>query len=244
MNTRLTLYIVCFIFMGCSMDTVGSNDVRPEAIHQDYSLHYRESNNATSMSAQFRVGGSTGTTVELEPPSQLSMNGATPKKSGLFGTSYSLAHSGPIAHGQFDYRDSYGQLYTNSVTLKSLMVHTNLMPAMLGANYYVPISTYPMEPGDSISAVLKQEFVENGVTRYVFVEGVYQASPSQVVFSAYDLSRLRAGVAQLELARVHRRSLDAAAPRGGGEISSQYSVRPVALTIYGQNFAPSPLLPL
>jgi len=115
---------------------------------------------------------------------------------------------------------------------------------MQGTNYYLPVSTYPLEPGDRVSAVIEQEFVEGGIKRFVFINGQYQASGSTVVFSSFDLSRLRNGVANLRLARHHRSPLLSATPRGGGEISSTYSMRPISLTIYGQNFAPSPLLPL
>lgn len=244
MKTRFTLYIVSLIFIGCSTDTVGSNDINADAIHQDYSLYYQEQNNSSSLTAQFRVGGSTGTTVEIEPPAQLYMNGMSPKKSTFLGTSYSVSQSGALLQGQFDFVDNTGKLYSNSVLLKTITINANLAPIMLGTNYYVPVLTHPLTAGDNVSAVLEQEFVEGGISRYVFIQGQYQATTSSVAFSSYDLSRLRNGIARLTVSRTHHQSLTQASPRGGGEISSSYSSRPISLTIYGQTFAPNPLLPL
>jgi hypothetical protein len=241
-----TLFIAIALssFVGCSTDTVGSNDVNPGSIHQDYSLNYTESSNTSQLSAQFRVGGSSGTTVELEPPALIYVNGQTLKKNTFFGTSYSASVGGAIASANFEYIDNNGLRYMNSVPLKVLTTTLNSAPIMLGTNYYVPVSTFPLEPGDSLHATVEQEFVQNGTQKFIYIDGQFEAANSRFVFSAYDLNRLQNGIVKLHLRRSHRAPLAQAAPRGGGEISSHYSMRPISLTVYGQSFAAIPLLSL
>ncbi|MCC6138383.1 MAG: hypothetical protein IT287_07100 [Bdellovibrionaceae bacterium] len=246
MNIRLISYIIVstFFFTACSSDTVGSGDVNPNAIHQDYSIDYREDSHTSTLKAQFRVGGSTGTTVELEPPSALYVNGNSPHKSTFFGTSYSIAQSGIVPTAYFEFRAETGERYINSINLNTVQITANPSPIMIGANYYIPVSTFPLAAGDTLHATLQQEFVENGINRYVYLEGRYESTYSRIVFTVYDISRLRNGIAELHLSRSQRKALLDTTPRGGGEISSHYYLRPIALTVYGQSFAPNPILPL
>lgn len=233
-----------FLLTACSVDTVGSSDVNPNAIHQDYSVNYREESNTSSISAQFRVGGASGTTVELEPPSSLFVNGKTLKKNSFFGASYSLSQAGFIGSASFEFTDEVGRRYMNAANLVPVQININPMPIMLGTNYYIPVTTYPLAAGDSLHAIIEQEFVENGISRFVYINGQYEKNYSRFVFTVYDTSRLRNGIARLTISRSQRSALSDTTPRGGGEISSHYYLRPVALTVYGQSFAPNPLLPL
>lgn len=247
MKFQALMYSISVLFLtlvGCSTDTVGSSDVNPASIHQDYSLHYTESSNTSQLSAQFRVGGSSGTTVELEPPAVIYVNGQTLKKNTFLGTSYSVSVGGAMASANFEYIDDNGLRYMNSVPLKALTTSVNAAPIMLGTNYYVPVSTFPLEPGDTLHATLEQDFVQNGIHKYVYIDGQFEAAYSRFVFSAYDLNRLQNGIVKLQLRRSHHSTLAQMAPRGGGEISSHYSMRPISLTVYGQSFAPIPLLSL
>ncbi len=247
MKIRVYAYLLSLLslsIIGCSSDTVGSGDVNPAVVHQDYSLNYTEGSNISRFSAQFRVGGSSGTTVELEPPAKIYANGKSLLKTSFFGTGYALEQSGPYAAGNFEYVDDNGLRYHNSVPLKPVSITHNPTPIMLGANYYVVINTYPLEPGDSLQATIEQDFVANGVHKFVFITGSYEAVYSRFVFSSYDLNRLQNGLVKLTITRSHRTALAQAAPRAGGEISSHYSMRPITLTVYGQTFAPIPLLSL
>lgn len=240
----LLLSLLSLSILGCSSDTVGSGDVNPAAIHQDYSLTYTEGSNVSRFSAQFRVGGSSGTTVELEPPAFINANGKSLLKVSFFGTSYALEQSGPYSAASFEYIDDTGLRYLNSVPLKPVSMNMNPAPIMLGANYYVPVNTSPLEPGDSVQATLEQDVIVNGIHKFVFINGSYEAAYSRFVFSSYDLARLQNGLVELKISRRHHSALLQAAPRGGGEISSHYSMRPIHLTVYGQSFAPIPLLSL
>jgi len=71
-----SLILVCMLLSsaGC-LDTVDSEDVNPRAIYQSYHVDYDEKTNETDLFATFRVGGSTGTTVRLNSPSELRVNG-------------------------------------------------------------------------------------------------------------------------------------------------------------------------
>ncbi len=64
-----------FTLTGCSTDTVKSSDVKQSVIYRSYVVSFDQRTLTTTMFANFRVGGDTGTNVELEKPSDVSVSG-------------------------------------------------------------------------------------------------------------------------------------------------------------------------
>jgi len=92
----------------CSVDTVGSSQINAQSIHENYSITYDADKNTTEAWAQFRVGGSTGTTVELEAPSRVSANNVPMAKTNFLGTYYSLNMAGLVTNVTINYIDGNG----------------------------------------------------------------------------------------------------------------------------------------
>src|SRR4051812_19351719 len=73
---------------GC-FETTSSNNVKPDAIYQSYQASYSESDSSMRVTAEFNVGGSAGTTLELASPSRVTFDGTDLRKESFLGTRYS-----------------------------------------------------------------------------------------------------------------------------------------------------------
>ncbi|MCB9073185.1 MAG: hypothetical protein H6623_06155 [Bdellovibrionaceae bacterium] len=231
------------LIVACSSDTVGSRDVNPNAVHQEYSVEYQETSNSSYISAQFRVGGSTGTTVELEPPSYLKINGTTPHKSSFFGTSYSLDQGGYTSSVTFEYSDDSQHSYVNSVIVKTIQILSAPQNLTIGQSYSVVVSTESLNPGDTVRGYLRQDHFDQGISQSAYVEGVFDVGTQRMIFSSYDTSRLYEGNVELTLVRSHYQALSQSTSRGGGSIGSYYNTRPVILNAYGTHTHSTALTP-
>lgn len=118
----LVLLVFLFGMLGCaSTETVESTKVSPSEIYQDYTI--RGSKNNTFASATFRVGGSTGSTVDLDAPSKVEHNGTTLNESGpgfLKGTTYNATVSEFVPNHKFTFTDANGKVWTNEISLNAL----------------------------------------------------------------------------------------------------------------------------
>ncbi|MEZ4743615.1 MAG: hypothetical protein R3B45_14415 [Bdellovibrionota bacterium] len=72
----LVLFLFCMKISSCSSnDTVDSDKVDPDAYYGSYRGYYSGEDKKVYFSAQFRVGGNTGTTVKLTSPAKISIAG-------------------------------------------------------------------------------------------------------------------------------------------------------------------------
>jgi hypothetical protein len=114
--------LLLLMTFGCrSCDTVDSGKVSSSAIYQDYSVS--ASSAGTEISATFRVGGPTGTTVNLNPPSRVEYNGTQMDenlRSAFSGTYYSASTRDLAARHQFLYTDGEGRIYKNEISFEAI----------------------------------------------------------------------------------------------------------------------------
>ena len=109
--------LLLLLTFGCrSCDTVESTKIAQSEIYQDYSI--TASNSSTSVTATFRVGGSTGTTVDLDAPSKVEYNGqelTENLRSMLSGTNYTTESKGFQGRHQFTYTNGNRRVFQNSI---------------------------------------------------------------------------------------------------------------------------------
>ncbi len=77
--TGITAFIVgTALLNACSSNEIGdSKDVAQDKIYQSHSLQYKEGDNVVKFLSQFRFGGNNGTTLVLNDPSKLQLDGET-----------------------------------------------------------------------------------------------------------------------------------------------------------------------
>jgi len=72
----LVLMVPFFAFVACSSNEIGeSKDVSQNKIYQDYSISYSEENTDAEVYCQFRFAGKNGTTLVLNNPSEVQVDG-------------------------------------------------------------------------------------------------------------------------------------------------------------------------
>lgn len=124
------LIVFLFGMLGCnSTETIESTKVNSSEIYQSY---YIDSNkDSTSVTATFRVGGATGSTVDLDAPAKIEHNNKEmfESKPGLMkGTDYRDSANGFINHHNFNFTDAEGKVWENSISLEALeMTSQNLI---------------------------------------------------------------------------------------------------------------------
>ncbi len=122
----LPVFIV-FLFgvLGCaSTETIESTKVAPTEIYQDYSI--RGTKNNTLVMAIFRVGGPTGSTVDLDAPSKILHNGKEMNESKpgfLKGTDYNGSANQFVSNHKFSFTDAGGKVWENEISLEALEIN-------------------------------------------------------------------------------------------------------------------------
>ena len=120
----LVFLVLLFGVLGCaSWETVESTKVAPSEIYQSYSISGTK--NSTRVNATFRVGGATGSTVDLDAPSTISHNGKEMSESAagfLKGTDYNDSASAFVPNHKFSFKDASGKVWENEISLEGLEI--------------------------------------------------------------------------------------------------------------------------
>jgi hypothetical protein len=102
----------------CTSNEIGdSKDVAPETVYQQYNIRYNESDGKVNLHAQFRFGGINGTTLVLNSPSNISLDGQAIKvdSSKFGGAFYELERPAGqfVGSHRFVFTDINGKKYEN-----------------------------------------------------------------------------------------------------------------------------------
>lgn len=143
---------------GCrSCETIDSSKLDPSEIYQEYSVTV---NDSTIASAEFRVSGSTGTTVALVAPSAVQYNGQSMSehlRTTFSGTYYSSETKGFAGSHTFVFTDSSGKKFTNVLTFEPISINGNdLVLSKSSGSIQIPL-TRGLADGESITASLDSD---------------------------------------------------------------------------------------
>lgn len=103
-----------------SNETTSSNKVAQSEIYQSYTV--RENGQNYEITAFFRIGGETGTTLALSLPSKILFNGQ-PLKENLntsSGTYYTITVPNSTTVGNFEFTNRQGKVYKNRIDLRKI----------------------------------------------------------------------------------------------------------------------------
>jgi hypothetical protein len=118
-----TIGILFLVGGACpSNETTPSNKVAQSEIYQSYSIS--ENGGNYDVTAFFRIGGETGTTLALSPPSKILFNGQPLKESlnTSSGTFYTASVPSSATTGTFQFTDRNGKTYTNKIELAKFTI--------------------------------------------------------------------------------------------------------------------------
>jgi hypothetical protein len=225
--------LLCFSLMASGCAVVSSSDVNPSTIYSGYSASYDEASNKLSFNASFFVGGETGTYVELDDKSSITLDSRPMVKDKtiinqiIYESELTADPQSLNAFYTFAYTNDVGSVYRNSVQIPG---HVTLsIPQAGGASIAGGFSVSwqsmtAMGLHESVRATLS---ASNVVTSQSNWSG---GRSGQIAFAPQDLKDFKPGPASVILCRESYTS-DVQGPSAGGSLSVSYCATPLNVTL-------------
>lgn len=207
--------LVIFSIPTISCETESASDVNQERIYTTYQLGYDSQTGQTEANATFYFGGLTGTVLELEPPSEVTINDLSmEKKTGLI-LFYDRDFPELVEEGTFRFTDANGKLYTNMIPLpESIDFEIPSSTISKSSDYVLSWTGEPIQQFESVSAT-----ISNNMSSTTFSEtGVGATS---ITLQAEQLGTLENGQYTIVLRKSYGPPL-LESPEAGGFIMSYY----------------------
>ena len=154
----LAIAVLLIVAFGCrSCETIDSSKLDPSEIYQEYSVTVSDT---TTVSAEFRVSGSTGTTIALVAPAKVEYNGkvmAGSLRTIFSGTYYSAEADGFVGSHTFIFTDSSGRQYKNSLEFEPIKIASDNIVLSKGSKTVSIALSRGLTDGESITAQLTSE---------------------------------------------------------------------------------------
>lgn len=210
------------ILFSCTSNEIGnSKDVNPDAVYFDYQVNGSEGDNYVTVKLQYRFGGPNGTTLVLQEPSMVKLDGDTLKvdSSRMLGAYYEDQHVAKYFAGQhtIEFTDLNKKVYTESFNWEPIAI-TGKFPLKMKKEDLL-ISLSGTHPGDRIRVVVNDtSSASEGINR---VDTLQNGS---ILISKADLAPLVSGPLRVELYQEQDEPLKHSTPEGG-RLSLSYVVR-------------------
>ena len=171
MNTnylKLFFFAIAILFLvggACpSNETTQSNKIAQTEIFQSYFV--KENAGKYEVTAFFRIGGDTGTTLALVSPSKILFNGQplVEHLNTSSGTFYTIEVANTTQNGTFQFTDRQGKTYTNKIDFFKISPLAKNLTATGSTQISVPLSR---AIADSTNLTLKLSNASNTETSFV-----------------------------------------------------------------------------
>ena len=245
MCKHLPVFII-FIFavLGCaSTQTIESTQVLPSDIYQGYNISAKK--NSTSVTATFRVASAGGTTIDLDAPCKIELNGQPMRESAPFflkGTTYEFSTNEFLSKVQFQYTDAEAKVYTNESSINALEIVQNpgelsinqsnviqfSRPVAKNEEVWISVNSSETPPEVQSNATNNQK---SDSTNYSIDEQIdVEEGKSALVIDPAKLKDFKLGKATVKIT-VKKREIIKQTTNKGGEISFSYESTPINVNI-------------
>ena len=212
-----------------SNETTLSNKVEQTEIYQNYSI--AQNGNLYDVTAYFRIGGKTGTTLALSAPSKIMFNGQ-PMQENLntsSGTYYTATVPANTKDGTFAFTDRNSKTYSNRID----MARVAFAPSKLAINGTSPVSL-PLAGTPTDSSVFNLELNDRMVIVSSgpgdFAEAYLDKATNSIVLMPKAWEQVANGLVAVELEV--RNSIPTQQGTGlGGDMNFVYNSLPANATL-------------
>jgi hypothetical protein len=212
-----------------STATTNSNQVAQSEIYQWYFVKFSEETGLTQASATLRIGGDTGTTVNLVSPASIKFDGMELRRSQILGTSYLLDDARPFqsAHG-FVWVDDKNQIYTNTANIMPIKIVNSPAVISKAKNFNLQFAGDDFSDSDRVLVYVTSS---SGQTSTIVSGSISPKNSNPFVeVKAAEMNRLFEGQASLYLKREHE-VLVSDGTKTGGRILTEYETKRFPVTI-------------
>ena len=218
----LSILSVCFFFISCTSNEIGNgNDVNPNSIYFDYRIWGEEGNDDITVMLQYRFGGVNGTTLVLEEPSKVELDGQQIKtdSSRMTGAFYERVKPVKEFTGKHTivFTDINQRQYKEEFSFQPIAFRTNI-PAEVKRDDLV-FELEGLNSEDYVRVLLTDtSFASDGINRVDTVKN------GRVIISKKDLETVVNGPVHLELYKEVDRLVKDGTDEGG-KLSITYGVK-------------------
>lgn len=216
------LFAVSLFFFSCkSKDIESSSDVNQDKIYFDYRIWGDEETDYITVKLQYRFGGPTGTTLLLEEPAGVTLDGVKiiPDSSRMTGAYYEMIIDTDEFAGnhQLVYTDLNGKTYKEEFSFYPVTLKKEI-PAELKRGELV-FELNGLDSVDDVRVVMLNTAADSrGINR------VEKVRNGKVFISKDELENVLSGPVHLELYKETDKSLKETTPEGG-KLSITYGLK-------------------
>lgn len=228
-NNRTTMMMsllpLLFTIVGCfaSKDKIDSDKIHSEDVHQSYDIYFDANTNTTSFYATFRLGGSTGTTVELVQPGKLEINNQAAIVDHTYGAHYSSKlRTGNQQVLTITWSTNEGEKYINTFNMLPVSTNSSFSGSLpLQSNSSIGIDASDFEASTENIRLEISQVTVNG-TYHTASVGTYDPASQQLIINSNELQNLKPGPATFGLSRSSFKQLQQQTPIGGNAYLKYY----------------------
>lgn len=222
--------LAVFGLHGCVSNEIGSSkDVAQERIYLQYDFDFSEARRSGEFTAQFRFGGSKGTTLVLSSPSQMQWNSEVLPVDSLpsSGAFYRKSLGTESWWGQhtLTFTDTQGKTFTNHVVLNRPIIQPGGIKASVNQTLELSFILMGAQPDDEVDVYSVDT---DSSFRYTFQ--LDKSGKTVLSIPAKELKRQTKSTVSLGFQLTQYRSL-AQAPTEGGSTRLAYTLAPITLPI-------------
>lgn len=223
MNRRLPIFLfISLLLISCTSNEIGSSkDVNQDAIYFDYRISGEESNDDISVMFQYHFGGVNGTTLLLEEPSRVELDGEPIKadSSRMTGAFYEVLK--PVkdfaGHHTIVFTDLNKKEYKEEFSFQPITLRTTVPEVIKRGDFVFELDG--LDPEDYVRVLLTDtSFESEGINRVDTVRN------GRVILSRKDLRTVVNGPVTLELYKEEEKSLKNPTEEGG-KLSITYGLK-------------------
>lgn len=211
----------------CNSNEIGeSKDVSQDKIYMDYDISYTEGYDEVTIRLQYRFAGPAGTTLVLNSPSQVKLDGVVVKAdSSKFGGAYyelTKNYKSFLGRHSIEFTDISNKRFENSFEFTPVSV-TQLQPANPAKDFVVSYNTTPLNADDYIGL----SSVDTDSSFYYQQSG---PNPASVTIPATALSRQKSKQVSVESV-IYREIPLSHTTSEGGKLKMTYRLKPVKISL-------------
>lgn len=218
-SATLLFFIVVINLVSCkSNETGNAKDVNPETIYFDYQVSGDAGNDYVTVKLQYRFAGPNGTTLLLEAPSQVTLDGTVipADSSKMNGTYYEVMLPAASFNGRHRivFTGPDEKTYAEEFVFTAFGVRSGLPDTLTRGDWELELDG--VQPADRVEVMLTDTaFGSDGITR------VDTLREGKLLIRESDLNQLASGPITLLLSRETDRPVKNGT-REGGRITTSY----------------------
>lgn len=236
MKSLLVIFLFLTITMsGCySTETIESTNVSPVDVYQSYSI--RADKDRTSVTATFRVGSKSGTTIDLDAPGKIEYNGKQMPEiapTGWKGTTYEVSVNKFTGQHQFLYTDGNGKTLQSEISFQPVEFGDKVSSVSRSVRTLVPLSRV-IGKDETITAYIsgKTKPAKNKSNEDSSDSVTIELDPSRaaLIIEPEQLKSFTGGSIDVEL-KIEKTESIKPMNNKGGEIQISYETQGISLSI-------------